>query len=368
MTDQGDQIRRVQELLPPWFEQSARKLPWRGIDDPYRIWLSEVMLQQTRVDQARPYYEKFVDKYPSIEDLALADRDELMRDWEGLGYYARARNVHRAALMVVNDMGGRFPDSRAEIMRLPGVGSYTAAAVLSIAFDEPLAVVDGNVTRVISRLFEVGLDQRSTEGRRAIQRLANDLLVEDRPGAFNEAMMELGATICTPRQPACDRCPIAEACRAFANDTVPDYPPPRRRRAIPHHEIALGIICDRHARVFIQQRPENGLLGGLWEFPGGKIEEGETPEDAVRREVAEETGATISVAATLPTVKHAYSHFTVRLHPCICRLIGRAPSTGLPFRWASVNELNDYAFPRANRRIIDSVIEDPNLLAIEKTT
>lgn len=343
-----------------WFEGIARDLPWRRTDDPYRIWLSEVMLQQTRVDQAMPYYERFLVAFPSIEALAAAGQDEVLLNWEGLGYYSRARNLHRAARMVVDELGGTFPDTYDGLRKLPGVGPYTAAAVASLAFGLPHAVLDGNVARVLSRVFTIKGDVKSTRTRRQLQALADALLAPTRPGPFNEAMMELGATVCTPRTPSCAGCPLRPACGAFVDGDPEAYPVTAPRAALPHFDIAVGLVSDREGALLIQRRPEEGLLGGLWEFPGGKREPGEDLEQTCRRELREELGIEVAVQDLFAVVPHTYTHFKITLHAFRCRLTGGTlqSTSGLPIRWVALNDLDDYAFPRANRRIIEQLVRE----------
>jgi A/G-specific adenine glycosylase len=348
------------------FEQHRRPLPWRvaeaGRRDPYRVWVSEVMLQQTRVDQAAPYFDRFVARYPTLEALAEAPVDDVLKSWEGLGYYARARNLHRAARIVVEEHGARIPDDPARFRHLPGVGAYTAAAVQSIAYGRPMAVVDGNVRRVLSRVFAVS-DVRGAVGRTAIARLAEEVLDAHRPGPHNEAVMEHGATVCTPRRPRCPDCPLRPACAAFALDAVEEFPSPARGRPVPHVVVAVGIVSDEAGRVLVQRRPEDAMLGGLWEFPGGKVGHDETPVEACRRELVEEVGLEVDVAGLVARVDHAYSHFTVTLHAfnCVCRDGSRGSSAqsreGKPLRWATPAELAEFAMPRANRRIVDVLVD-----------
>ncbi|QXD17158.1 A/G-specific adenine glycosylase [Rhodocaloribacter litoris] len=342
-----------------WFAAAARDLPWRHTHDPYRIWLSEVMLQQTRVDQAVPYYQRFLDAFPTVEALAAADLDEVLRLWEGLGYYARARSLHRAARMIVDDFGGRFPATYAEARRLPGVGPYTAAAVLSLAYEKPHAVLDGNVARVLARVFTVGDDVKAAATRRRLQARADDLLDPERPGPFNEAMMELGATVCTPAGPRCPACPLRPVCGAFAEDRPEAYPVTTKKAPLPHHDVAVGLVFDEQGRVLIQRRPPDGLLGGLWEFPGGKRRPGEPLEATCRRELYEELGIEVEVEAPFHRLSHAYTHFRITLHAFRCRLGTGTPASqnGEPVRWVPVAELKDYAFPRANRRLIERLLE-----------
>lgn len=351
--------RAFRKDLLSWFERVRRPMPWRETDDPYRIWVSEVMLQQTRVDQAWPYYERFTAAFPTVEALAAAPLDAVLRLWEGLGYYSRARNLHRAAQRIVEDFDGCVPDTEEAIRTLPGVGPYTAAAVLSIAYGRPLAVLDGNVIRVLTRVFSVTDDVTSSRTRRRLQHLADTLLPPDRPAAFNEAMMELGATVCTPTAPACPTCPLNDVCRAFAEGEQERYPVAKKKKPVPHHDIAVGVISDGEGRVLIAQRPENAMLGGLWEFPGGKVEPGETVADACRRELREELGVEVEVGAPIARIDHAYSHFKITLHAFHGRILGGMPvhHAAQPLRWVAVEDLGGYAFPRANRRLIEALAE-----------
>ena len=332
-------------------------MPWRETDDPYRIWVSEIMLQQTRVDTVRDYYHRFLEAFPTVEALADAERDEVLNHWEGLGFYARARHLHEAAQHVVDAHDGTVPHTMDGIKDLKGVGPYTAAAVLSIAYEKPHAVLDGNVTRVLSRVFALEEDATTSTAQRQLRELANDLLASDRPGAFNQAMMELGALVCTPSTPHCDRCPLNEACRAHDAGTEEDYPITPESEPVPHHDIAVGLVFDEAGRLLIQRRPDDGLLGGLWEFPGGKQEEGESMEEACRREVQEELGVGMDDVEPFYTLSHAYSHFKITLHAFRGRLADGPPEAreNQPWQWVPVDALDDFAFPRANRRLIEEL-------------
>ncbi len=345
--------------LVAWYEQGKRDMPWRRTDDPYRIWLSEVMLQQTRVDQARPYYERFTEAFPTVEALAEADLDTVLKLWEGLGYYSRARNLHKAARLVVDQFEGRFPDTYDAIRALPGVGAYTAAAVLSIAYNRPHAVLDGNVIRVLTRAFAIADEINGSRTRKQLQMLADALLDPSKPGDFNQAMMELGATVCTPTSPRCPRCPLRPVCGAFAAGTPEAFPVKKKKAPIPHYDIATGLLFDDEGRLLIQRRPEDKMLGGLWEFPGGKREQGEPIEETCRRELREELGVEVEIEALFGKVGHAYTHFKITLYAFRCRLRAGTPASreGLPLRWVTIDELADYAFPRANRRLIEALTE-----------
>lgn len=343
------------ERLLDWYRANRRDLTWRRTSDPYRIWLSEVMLQQTRVDQAEGYYRRFLERFPTVEHLASADLDEVLLYWEGLGYYSRARNLHAAAKRIVEEHGGEVPHDEAAMRALPGVGPYTAAAVLSIAFGVPLAVLDGNVMRVLARYFADDRDSASTAMRRALQATADRLLETDAPGDFNQAVMELGATVCTPRRPRCPSCPLQARCRALARGEPTAFPVKAARSPVPHHQVALGLVRDEQQRYLIARRPEEGMLGGLWEFPGGKQEPGEPLKEACRRELREELGIEVRVGDPVHRLSHAYSHFKVTLHAFDCALVSGvpAPANGEPVRWVTAEEFGDYAFPRANRRLIE---------------
>jgi A/G-specific adenine glycosylase len=350
------QRRAFRRDLLDWYDDSKRSMPWRETDDPYRIWVAEIMLQQTRVDTVRDYYPHFLEAFPTVEALATAERDEVLKHWEGLGFYARARHLHEAAQTVVDEHDGVVPDTMDAIRDLKGIGPYTAAAVLSIAYEKPHAVLDGNVTRVLSRVFAVEEDATTSTAQRELRRLANDLLEPERPGDFNQAMMELGALVCTPSTPLCDRCALQNVCRAHDAGTEADYPVTPESEPVPHHDIAVGLVFDDD-RLLIQRRPDEGLLGGLWEFPGGKQEEGETLETACRRELREELGIGVAIDDHFYTLSHAYSHFKITLHAFRCHVVDGPPEAreGQPFQWVDVGALDDYAFPRANRRLIEEL-------------
>lgn len=345
------EIARLRRLLNRWYRANRRELPWRETRDPYRIWVSEVMLQQTQVKTALPYYRRFLRRFPTLRRLAAADEGAVLKCWEGLGYYARARNLHRAAARVTA-AGGRVPDRWDAFRALPGVGDYIAAAVLSIAFGRPHAVVDGNVKRVLARLL--ALD--APAAARLFQSHADRLLDRSRPGDFNQALMELGALVCTPRAPACDRCPIEALCRARLDGTVDHFPRRAPARRIPEVEATVGVIV-RNGRVLVTRRLPGGLLGGLWEFPGGKIEPGEAPAAACGREIAEEVGLRVEVGEALAEVRHAYSHFRVRLHVFLCRHRGGRVRLNGPaaFRWVRLEELDGLALPKANHKFLPQV-------------
>ena len=329
-------------------------MPWRGEIDPYRIWISEVMLQQTRVETVRERYEPFLRLFPDIRSLARAPEDRVLKAWEGLGYYARARNLRRAAATIDVDHEGRLPDDVSALRALPGFGPYTAAAVASIAFGRTAAVVDGNVARVLTRLLDERRDVASTVVKARVQATADRLIDPERPGDWNQAIMDLGATVCGPREPKCPRCPWSDACAAREAGTASELPTKARKRKGPHHEIAAALVW-RAGSILIGRRPTDGLLGGLWEFPGGKRETGESLEEACAREVVEETGLRVEVVSPFQRVDHAFTHFSITLHVFHCRVIGgRLRARGVEdLRFVVPEDLESYAFPRANRRVLD---------------
>lgn len=336
-----------------WYAQYQRDLPWRRTRDPYRIWISETLLQQTQVTTVIPYYERFLARFPNVHALASAPLDAVLKVWEGAGYYARARNLHRAAHKIVQEYGGKIPDTVDELLTLPGVGRYTAGAVASIAFNRDAPILDGNVTRVLCRYFGIRDDPKSTATRAQLWQLAADLIPSGHARDFNQALMELGALVCVARQPRCDECPARRSCTARRLGIQNELPKRREKARPPHYEIGVGIIWKR-GRVLIQQRKPEGLLGGLWEFPGGKREGKESLVNCVRREVQEELGIAVQVGAECAVVEHAYSHFSITMHAFMCAYVsGRVRlHSATAFKWVRPRDLQDYAFPAANRKII----------------
>jgi A/G-specific adenine glycosylase len=351
-----DRASALQRRLLRWFKRHRRAMPWRGAKDPYAIWVSEIMLQQTQVAAVTPYFLRFLNRFPNVRALARARMDAVLKAWEGMGYYSRARNLHRAAREVVSRFGGRLPATAPELLTLPGIGRYTAGAIASIAFGQDEPVLDGNVTRVLCRVFRIRKDPKAAAVRDELWSLARRLVPPERAGLFNQALMDLGATVCAPRNPGCPNCPIAADCGARAHGEQDAIPVKRPRKPTPHHDIAAGVIR-RAKRILIDQRKADGLLGGLWEFPGGKRQRGEALKACLRREVREELGIGIRVLRPLITVEHAYSHFCITLHAYECRHVSGAPRAlgCADWKWVTLEELDRYAFPAANRRIITAL-------------
>jgi A/G-specific adenine glycosylase len=350
--------------LLAWYDQHAADLPWRRSTDPYRVWLSEIMLQQTQVETVKPYYERFLDAFPTVEALAAASLDRVLKLWEGLGYYSRARNLHAAAQMVTRDFGGRFPTTVEGLLLLPGVGRYTAGAIASIAYGVRAPVLDGNVIRVFARLTDLESDVSEPAVKDQLWKLAEDWLPAERSGDYNQALMELGRTVCKPRNPACTTCPIFLHCDAFNKGTQHLRPVKKAKAPTPHYDVAAGIIRDAAGRLLITQRPLDGLLGGLWEFPGGKLERGETLPDCLRRELQEELAIQVEVGALFTVVDHAFTHFRITLHAYECRYISGEPQRiGVrDFAWIDDSQLDEYSFGKADREVIKALKDRRNML------
>lgn len=344
----------MHDALISWFEANRADLPWRRNRDPYHVWLSEVMLQQTQVATVVPYYERFVARFPTVAALAAAPLDDVLKLWEGLGYYSRARNLHRAAQKVVDDYGGEFPGSVDELLKLPGVGRYTAGAIASLAFGVDAPVLDGNVTRVLARLFNVEDDIGESRTKRELWALAEELLPPGRTGAWNEGLMELGRRICTPRSPDCAACPLAEYCEATRLGVQESRPVRQPKAKTPHYDVTAAVITGADGRLLIAQRPLDGMLGGLWEFPGGKRQPGESLAACLRREIREELDIEVEVGEQLATVKHAYTHFRITLYAFACRHVEGTPQAigCADWTWVTRDELERYAFPATDRQII----------------
>lgn len=355
-------VRRARRALLAWYDEHARTLPWRGVADPYAVWVSEVMLQQTRVETVRERWGRFLARFPTLERLAASDEQSLLKEWEGLGYYRRATNLRAAARALVAAGGAGLPRTAAGLAELPGFGPYTAAAVASIAFGEPVAAVDGNVQRVLARWTRDRAPLEEAAGRARLAGVAQRLLAPARPGDWNQALMDLGATVCKPRAPLCLICPLRPTCAGFAAGDAESLPRRRARAPLPHVDVAAGVVW-RRGRLLIARRPAGGLLGGLWEFPGGKRREGESLERACVREIREETGLVVRCERPFLAIDHAYSHFRITLHLFHCRSDrGRPRPLGCEEpRFVRPADLARYPFPRANARALDVLLAGPGV-------
>jgi A/G-specific adenine glycosylase len=346
--------------LVAWYKTQHRDLPWRNTNNAYHIWLSEIMLQQTQVKTVIDYYHRFLANYPTIGSLAQADPNQLMKQWEGLGYYARCRNLQKAAQQIMDHHGGEFPKTLPEAEALPGIGRSTAGAILTFAYGQKHPLLDGNVKRVLSRVFDIDQDIQQTAVIHQMWQASAELLAEsDDPYHYNQAIMELGATVCLPQNPRCLLCPVKQHCTAYAQGTQHERPVKASRKATPHYHIGVGVIWHEN-RILIQQRPEEGLLGNLWEFPGGKQEANEPIEETVRREIEEELDIAVEVGELIATVKHAYSHFKITLHAYHCRYRSGEPQPKAcqAWKWVMPEELTTYAFPKANKTVLEKVLSE----------
>ncbi len=343
----------VNSLLA-WYQQNARDLPWRRCNQAYGIWVSEIMLQQTQVATVIPYYERWMARFPSIKTLAEADEQDVLTLWEGLGYYSRARHLHQAAKQVMQQHGGQFPQTMTEIRSLPGVGAYTAGAIASIAFGQDEAALDGNIRRVMARLFDISMPLKTPQSEKTLWALARQFLPHGRAGDYNQALMELGALICTAKKPACNACPVNAGCLAYGRGVQHERPVVIKKPPIPHYLVTAAVMLS-DGKIFLARRPANGLLGGLWEFPGGKAQ----PQDAdlaacLRREIMEELGVEMIIWAAFGVYRHAYTHFKVTLHAFLCHLpLGQVPQMlhHEAFAWAGVEELPQYPMGKIDRQI-----------------
>ncbi len=358
---------KIQKELLSWFAENQRALPWRESYDPYQVWISEIMLQQTQVVTVLPYFERWMKLFPTVQKLAAADQDEVLKAWEGLGYYSRARNLHKAAQQICKEHHGKIPQTADELRTLPGIGPYTCGAILSIAFNKETPILDGNVVRLLTRLYDVAQSPTDTQVKKELWRLSETLIPHGNARDFNQAMMEFGALHCTPKNPSCESCPLQGSCQAYSEGTVDKRPVKGKQKESISIEVALGVLVKTHSnhpqkssQFFVQKRAGEGLMSGLWEFPGGKREKGESLLQALRREIFEETGVHVNKAKKLLTIQHAYTKYRVKLH---CYWIedfegnpkmmpGEAVSEA---QWVSLDELEKMAFPAANRKLIDFI-------------
>lgn len=353
--------------LLDWYNEAKRDLPWRRDQDPYRVWVSEIMLQQTRVDTVIPYYERFMDKFPTLQALAEAPEDEVLKAWEGLGYYSRARNLQSAVREVCASYGGKVPDDPEEIARLRGVGPYTAGAILSIAYNLPEPAVDGNVMRVLSRFFLIEEDIMRPATRTRFEKLVRELIPAGEARNFNQAMMELGALICTPKSPLCLICPVMEHCSARLAGKELELPIKKKAKAPKREFRAAALIegagADYRDKVLLRRRPEEGLLAGMWELPHVEIdaatwrsEEGWMAELQLR---LGEQGVHVQPFEPLDEFVHIFSHIRWEMKVTRCVDQGLAlVEDNAEYRWVSRDELEAYTFPKVFNRILDAYVRE----------
>jgi A/G-specific adenine glycosylase len=339
-----------------WIQSARRELPWRREREPYAVWVSEIMLQQTRAETVVPYFERWMARFPDIDSLAAASLDEVLKAWEGLGYYARARNLHRAAKQIVAHWHGRLPQERGGLLDLPGIGPYTAGAILSLAFGQPEPALDGNAKRVLARVYDIrdSIDLGLTEQR--LLQLSAELLnsvASGRAGDLNEALMELGALLCHPGTPECEACPLFQMCLARRRGVQGQRPVRARRPAVPHFDAVAGVIHDSEARLLVVRRNVDSLLGGLWGFPGGIVRDSRPLSDALAEAVCHLVGIDVEVGPHLISFRHAYTHFSITQHAYCCELRAGTPRPMNcdQVRWALPDELQQLPLPVTDRKI-----------------
>lgn len=353
-----------QETLLNWFAQNMRPLPWRAGYSPYATWIAEMMLQQTQMERGVDYFRRWMEQFPDIASVAEASDDALLMAWEGLGYYRRVRYIKAAAKAIMERHKGLFPREFKDILALPGIGPYTAGAIASTAFNAPIPCVDGNVERVLSRVFDIDVPLRSEPGKTRLHALAADLIPEGRARDFNQALMELGALVCR-KKPLCSGCPMAAipaVCESLRLGIASERPIPAKSALIKPLEVANGVLFHK-GRLFIQRRLPEGIWGGLWEFPGGGVEKGETPEQTVVREWKEETAFDILPLKKLGVIRHSYTSYRVTMHCFLLRFAQSQQEEPAPpalteaceWKWISLKDIENYPLPAPHRKLADTL-------------
>jgi len=340
-----------------WYQRHARPLPWRQDQDPYHIWVAEIMLQQTRVNTVIPYYQRWMKRFPTLAALARSTQDEVLRAWEGMGYYSRARNLYRAAQIIHDYHHAVIPRQVAELIKLPGIGRNTAGAIASMAYNQPVPILDGNIKRVLARLIEYDQPVNQTKAEAELWQSITSLLPSNKVGKFNQAMMELGQILCLPRSPQCQDCPLKRHCRSYQHKTQDQFPIHITRRDIPHYTVVAAAIWNNKHQVLISRRPEGKLMAGMWEFPGGKVEGQENLVHALKREIYEELNIKINVSDEFGCFKHAYTHFRVTVHAFHCQMkSGKVtPQEGQQVYWVQLSQLSTYPMGKVDRLISQEV-------------
>lgn len=339
-----------------WFDANRRDLPWRRNRTPYTAWIAEIMLQQTRVETVIPYFERWLERFPDAGTLANADEQDVLKLWEGLGYYSRARSLLKAAKIIAAQYGGIVPRDPAALRTLPGIGAYTAGAIASIAYGEPAAALDGNIRRILSRYHDIAEPVRESKTEKRLWELAEEHLDRERPGDHNEALMDLGASICLPRDPRCGECPLAEDCLAYARGTAGERPVIGKPAPVPHCETVSAVIRDAAGKYLLTKRGSDGLLGGMWEFPGGRIQSDEPLSVCLTRTIREKLGIAVEPGEEIGCFKHTYSHFKETRHAVRCVICGGTPKDICAFYDA--DGLKDLPMGKIDRAIAGAINEN----------
>jgi A/G-specific adenine glycosylase len=359
-------VRELRRALLAWFAAHQRPTPWRNNPDPYRVWVAEVMLQQTQTATVVPYYERFLERFPTVQALADAPLEEVLRYWEGLGYYARARSLHRAAQQIAQN-GGQLPATADRLRELPGVGAYTAGAIASIAFGQPTPVVDGNVTRVLARLLWLKGDLKAHAAQKRLWQLAQELVDPQQPGAFNQAVMELGSTVCLPKQPRCGACPVSHLCAAYQRGQPTAVPEPSRRTAT-QARVDVSAIILREGHYLLARRAPDGLWGGLWEFPRATRDGRESLESVAARAAAQ-LGVQVQPVQPLASLQHAVTTARIRLYGYLCAWrAGEAQPTGAydAAAWVAPDALTDYPLSAPQRRLAHALTQHGGQMSLQQ--
>jgi A/G-specific adenine glycosylase len=344
----------IQRELIDWYENNHRKLPWRETSDPYYIWVSEVMLQQTRVDTVIPYFLNFMEKFPTVEALAQAQEEEVLKAWEGLGYYSRVRNLQRGAKVVMAQYGGQVPKDILEIKKIPGIGPYTAGAILSIAYGEAVPAVDGNVMRVFSRLFCIEDDISEGKTRTEMEKVGNMVVPEENPSFFNQGLMELGALICTPTSPKCIACPVYGQCCAARRGIQSELPIKKKKQAVKEVELEVALVWDDN-KMLIMKRPGEGLLASLWAFPSAVREENWESGRSIMEVLKEEYGIRVKDIAYTFDSQHVFTHLKWKMKVYDCKLVSKVALEYPQVQWVALDEIGNYAIPTAFMKVLRKI-------------
>lgn len=348
---------KFQKKILSWYRKNKVEFPWRLTNDPYKIWVSEIMLQQTQVTTVIPFYNNWIQKFPTLNDVANASDDDLFKYWEGLGYYNRVNNFRAACNEVIKKYNGKVPSEKVELMQLKGIGDYTSSAIASIAFNKKNYVIDGNVKRVMSRIL--CLKDYSKVSMHKLSNFLSENICKNNPGDFNQGLMDLGRNICKPKNPDCNICPVEFSCQAKADDSIFLYPKTKpKKKKSPHYNVGVGIIW-REGKILITKRKKNTLLGGLWEFPGGKKNVKESIKECIKREIFEELEIEVEVLNFITTVEHKYSHFSITLHAYNCSFAkGKIKCNSADaWQWIKPHQLDTLPFPKANHYIFPHILD-----------
>ena len=348
--------KKTSENLIEWFNKEKREMPWRNNRTPYRVWISELMLQQTKVEQAIPYFNKWMKYFPTLLSLSKSSEEEVLKLWQGIGYYSRARNIYKTSKIIKDKYKGHFPANPNDIESLPGIGPYTKAAICSLAYNLDYGVLDGNVIRVLSRFFAYSDNVGKLSSKKELQSIVDLSLPKGKSSEFNEAIMELGALVCTPKKTKCNACPINNNCKAFKKDLVEIYPIKTPKKKVPLINVGAAVII-KNNKILISQRRSGQMLEGLWEFPGGKKEDDENIQECIKREIKEELNLDVFVDNHLITINHSYSHFKMRLFTYFVKIIKGSPKSmeNQNFEWISFNKIRNRPFSKADLKIIDAL-------------